>query len=126
MALPDTAASSVGFSTAGGKKIAVSEEAIAKAKLVLCESSPGDSVLTGETEEKFKCITEAKENAILRDISNGDSRCWSPCPPGELEVSQQRFLFGGGRNYIHREKVPDRNTSLLILHEICRGFSELF
>jgi hypothetical protein len=116
VALPDTAASSVGFSTAGGKKIAVSEEAIAKAKLVLCESSPGDSVLTGETEEKFKCITEAKENAILRDISNGDSR-WSPSAPGKLEVSHLRekkfFLLGCGRNYIHREEVP--GTSLLII-----------
>ncbi len=93
VALPDKAASSVGFATAGGKKIAVSEEAIAKAKLVLCESSRGDSVITGEKEEKFKCISEAKENAILRDISNGDSR-WSPCAPGELEVSPKIFCLG--------------------------------
>ncbi len=116
VALPDKAASSVGFATAGGKKIAVSEEAIAKAKLVLCESSPGDSVLLGEKEEKLKCISEAKEKAILKDISNGDSR-WSPSAPGELEVShlrEKRFLFGCDRNYVHREEVP--GTSLLIFH----------
>jgi hypothetical protein len=107
MALPDKAASSVGFATAGGKKIAVSEEAIAKAKLVLCESSPGDSVLIGEKEEKYKFISEASEKAILKDISNGDS-CRSPCAAGELEVrqlcekSKQCFLFSCGRNYIHR------------------------